>query len=71
MKNAMAYSHGTIPDITNNMATDELVMTIIVAVVALETRGWISMTNMRGPNTIPPPIPIKPATIPDKKVKKA
>jgi hypothetical protein len=64
-----AYCHGTNPDMTNITATDEDVSKIIEAVVAVETLGWIPITSINGPSTIPPPIPIKPATIPATNVK--
>mmetsp|Transcript_10160 Transcript_10160/g.22005 ORF Transcript_10160/g.22005 Transcript_10160/m.22005 type:complete len:80 (-) Transcript_10160:1718-1957(-) len=69
-KKYSAYSQGTNPDMTNMTATLLLVSRIIVAVVAVETLGLIPMTSMRGPRTIPPPMPMSPATIPAKKVKK-
>jgi hypothetical protein len=70
-KKKTAYSHGTRPDVTNMIATELLVNNIIVAVVADDTRGWIPMTNIVGPRIIPPPTPIRPATMPARNVKEA
>jgi hypothetical protein len=40
-KKKTAYDHGDTPDIIEMTATLELVKTTMVAVVEVETRGWI------------------------------
>ena len=45
------------------------VMPIIAAVVAVLTCGSTPSCSIRGPNTMPPPIPINPAITPAKNVK--
>lgn len=66
----MAYSHGTIPDMTYMTAMLLQVRTIIVAVVAVEMLGCTPFNINIGPKNIPAPIPIRPATNPAAKAEK-
>ena len=45
----IAYCHGTNPLVMYNTATELDVNTIIVAVVAVDTRGYIPITSINGP----------------------
>eukprot|EP00419_Tripos_fusus_P010757 CAMPEP_0172668100 /NCGR_PEP_ID=MMETSP1074-20121228/8853_1 /TAXON_ID=2916 /ORGANISM="Ceratium fusus, Strain PA161109" /LENGTH=166 /DNA_ID=CAMNT_0013484707 /DNA_START=247 /DNA_END=743 /DNA_ORIENTATION=- len=69
MKKVMAYVVGTCPLVKYSIAAAEAVSKISAAFVALDTWGRTPSWSIMGPKTMPPPIPMRPAMHPARKVK--
>lgn len=64
MKPDTPYSNSSSPKITKDTQAAEVVKKIMVAAVAAATDGFTPISSIKGPLTMPPPTPKRPAKTP-------